>query len=89
MYGVCYEVSCCAGRRLIWSWERIKGGKVITRHPMRQEELEQTLSRWTPEQVSHALAELKASKRVQVVECYDIRFWGAAASHYANKSHAL
>lgn len=61
---------------------------IITRHPMRQAELEQTLSRWTPEQVSQALAELEASKRAQVVERYGVRFWSAAASHYANKSHA-
>jgi wyosine [tRNA(Phe)-imidazoG37] synthetase (radical SAM superfamily) len=55
---------------------------IITRHPMRQEELERSLERWSPGQVSQALAELTASGRAQVVERYGVRFWSAASSHY-------
>jgi wyosine [tRNA(Phe)-imidazoG37] synthetase (radical SAM superfamily) len=59
---------------------------IITRHPMRQAELERALSRWTPGQVSQALAELDASGQAQVVERYGVRFWSAASSRYANVS---
>ena len=34
---------------------------IITRHPMRQEELERALGHWTPGQVQEALSELEAS----------------------------
>ena len=59
---------------------------IITRHPMRQEELEQALSRWTPGQVSRALDELEASGQAQVIARYGVRFWSAASSHYADES---
>lgn len=55
---------------------------VITRHPMRQEELERTLARWKPGGVEQTLAELEASGQVQVVERYGVRFWSAAPSYY-------
>jgi wyosine [tRNA(Phe)-imidazoG37] synthetase (radical SAM superfamily) len=59
---------------------------IITRHPMRQVELEHTLSHWTPGQVSEALTELETSGQAQVVERYGVRFWSAASSRYANES---
>jgi wyosine [tRNA(Phe)-imidazoG37] synthetase (radical SAM superfamily) len=62
---------------------------IITRHPMRQEELERTLAYHTPGKVREALAELEASGGAQVVERYGVRFWSAAPSHYADKSHSL
>jgi len=55
---------------------------IITRHPMRQEELMQALARWTPRQVDEALKALEASGRAQVVERYGSRFWSAVGSHY-------
>lgn len=55
---------------------------IITRHPMHQDELERTLNRWSPEQVSESLEELKTSGRVQMVERYGVRFWSAASAHY-------
>ncbi len=55
---------------------------IITRHPMRQEELEQTLAHWTPGQVNQALAVLEVGEKVQVVERYGTRFWSAAPSYY-------
>jgi hypothetical protein len=55
---------------------------IITRHPMRQEELKRTLERWSPGQVDQALADLVASGQAQVVERYGVRFWSAAPSHY-------
>lgn len=61
---------------------------IITRHPMRQEELERTLDRWSPGQVNQALAELAVSGRAQVVERYGVRFWSAAPARYPDEAHS-
>lgn len=61
---------------------------VITRHPMREEELIRTLDRWTPDQVAEALAELDASGRVKVVVRYDQRFWSSVGARYADEAHS-
>jgi wyosine [tRNA(Phe)-imidazoG37] synthetase (radical SAM superfamily) len=55
---------------------------IITRHPMRQSELEQTLQAWGREEISEALEKLRTSGRVQIVERYGIQFWSAATSYY-------
>ena len=55
---------------------------IITRHPMRQEELAQALARWTPGQVDEAIKALETSGRAQVVERHGSRFWSAVGSHY-------
>lgn len=62
---------------------------IITRHPMRQEELERALSRWSPGNVRKVLADLEASRRAQIVERYGIRFWSAAPSHYPDEVQSL
>jgi wyosine [tRNA(Phe)-imidazoG37] synthetase (radical SAM superfamily) len=62
---------------------------IITRHPMRQEELERALSRWSPGNVRKVLADLEASRRAQVVERYGVRFWSAAPSHYPDEARSL
>jgi wyosine [tRNA(Phe)-imidazoG37] synthetase (radical SAM superfamily) len=61
---------------------------IITRHPMRQEELERTLERAAPGQASDILAELEQSGRAQVVERYGVRFWSAAPSHYPTEAQS-
>ncbi len=55
---------------------------VITRHPMRQDQLEQTLARWAPSQVQEALDQLLASGRAQQVERLGVTFWSAAPSRF-------
>jgi wyosine [tRNA(Phe)-imidazoG37] synthetase (radical SAM superfamily) len=62
---------------------------IITRHPMRQQELERALERWSPGQVSQVLANLEASGRAQVVERYGERFWSAAIGRYSDRPHGL
>ncbi len=62
---------------------------IITRHPMRQEELEQALAQWAPEQIADVLIELGASGRAQVVERFGVRFWSAAPAHYPDEAHSL
>lgn len=58
---------------------------IITRHPMREEELIHTLARWTPGDVSAALDALANSGKAQIVERYGVRFWSAAPSHYSGR----
>jgi wyosine [tRNA(Phe)-imidazoG37] synthetase (radical SAM superfamily) len=61
---------------------------IITRHPMRQEELEKTLAKWTPGQVDQALAELETSGRAQLVERNGIRYWSAEPSFYPEETRS-
>jgi len=56
---------------------------VITRHPMREEELLATLDRWAPKSVADALEAVAASGRAQAVMRYGHRFWAAAEARYA------
>ncbi|MEW5869758.1 MAG: radical SAM protein [Chloroflexota bacterium] len=59
--------------------------RIISRHPMRQEELERSLNGWSPGQVSQALADLEASEQALVVERYGVRFWTAPVAYYPDK----
>ncbi|MBN1451573.1 MAG: radical SAM protein [Anaerolineales bacterium] len=61
---------------------------IITRHPMRQEELERTLEQAAPGQGDDVLAELEKSGRAQVVKRYGVRFWSAAPSHYPTEAQS-
>ena len=61
---------------------------IITRHPMSQQDLVQTLARWTPGRVQEALDELEASGRAQVVARYGVRFWSAAPSYYPGETES-
>ena len=62
---------------------------IITRHPMPQQELEQALERWSPEQAKQALADLVASGRAQVVRRYGVRFWCPGPAHYPKDAQSL
>ncbi len=55
---------------------------IITRHPMRQEELESTLASFSPGHVKEALGKLVASGRAQVVERLGVSFWSAAPAYF-------
>jgi wyosine [tRNA(Phe)-imidazoG37] synthetase (radical SAM superfamily) len=59
---------------------------IITRHPMREDELARALERWTPGQVEEALQTLANSGQAQVVERHGIRFWSAAGARYPQRS---
>jgi wyosine [tRNA(Phe)-imidazoG37] synthetase (radical SAM superfamily) len=61
---------------------------IIDRHPMRQEELESTLDRWSPDTVARALQDLAESGRVQVVQRLGARFWCAEPGHYPGDAHS-
>ena len=55
---------------------------IITRHPMSEGELKESLQRWPTEEVLAVLADLESSGRAQMVERYGSRFWSAAPSIY-------
>jgi wyosine [tRNA(Phe)-imidazoG37] synthetase (radical SAM superfamily) len=55
---------------------------LITRHPLREEELVSALHRWAPGSVSEVLSELAATGRAQQVTRYGERFWTAGAAKY-------
>ncbi len=55
---------------------------IITRHPMREDELIETLKHFSPGAVTTTLMELEKSGKAQVVERYGIRFWSASLAYY-------
>ncbi|MBU2610907.1 MAG: radical SAM protein [Chloroflexi bacterium] len=58
---------------------------IITRHPMREDELRRTLEKWTPGQVDTALEQLSSSGRAQVVERHGARFWSTAGARFESR----
>ncbi len=56
--------------------------RIVTRHPMSQEELERALARWSPGSVREALTELEADGRVQVIGRLGSRFWSTTSADY-------
>ncbi len=61
---------------------------IITRHPMREDELVRALERWMPGTVEAALQQLAASGQAQMVERYGVRFWSAAPSDYPDPARS-
>jgi wyosine [tRNA(Phe)-imidazoG37] synthetase (radical SAM superfamily) len=61
---------------------------IITRHPMREDQLMQTLSRWSADKVSQVLVDLVNDRRAQSIERYGIRFWCAKKSFYPDDAHS-
>jgi wyosine [tRNA(Phe)-imidazoG37] synthetase (radical SAM superfamily) len=61
---------------------------IITRHPMREEELVRALGHWSSEKVEDALTSLKASGKAQIVDRLGVRFWSAAPSVYPDEEHS-
>lgn len=55
---------------------------IITRHPMSEKDLLETLEHWSPGQVHETLARLESGGRAQVVHRYGLRFWSAAPAYY-------
>jgi wyosine [tRNA(Phe)-imidazoG37] synthetase (radical SAM superfamily) len=59
--------------------------EIVSRHPMREEEIRRMLRRWPARDVDRALAEVEATGRVQVVERFGARFLAAAGSRYSRR----
>jgi wyosine [tRNA(Phe)-imidazoG37] synthetase (radical SAM superfamily) len=57
---------------------------IITRHPMREDDLFTALQRWPDEDVRQILQNLSESGLAQPVTRYGVRFWAASGTKYAN-----
>lgn len=55
---------------------------IITRHPMREGELIETLKHVSPGEVNSTLRLLEESGKAQVVERYGVHFWSASPAYY-------
>ena len=55
---------------------------IITRHPMRHDELVASLGHWDPERVESVLDALQASGRAKVVARLGTYFWSASPAAY-------
>ena len=55
---------------------------IITRHPMKESELIETLSHLSAEDVFETLKALEASGKAQIVKRYGVRFWSALPAYY-------
>lgn len=55
---------------------------IITRHPMREDELVETLGHFSTQEVTATLLALGSSGRAQVIERLGVRFWSASPAFY-------
>jgi wyosine [tRNA(Phe)-imidazoG37] synthetase (radical SAM superfamily) len=55
---------------------------IITRHPMSESQLIETLQQWSPGDIAATMLELERSGRAQIVERLGIRYWSASLSIY-------
>lgn len=60
---------------------------IITRHPMRDNELIRTLERWSSSELRDVLENLMDSGQVQIVTRYGVRFWCASTSIFPDTIH--
>jgi len=61
---------------------------VVSRHPMREDEIRDALDRWPAEQIEEALTQLESSGKIQVVERFGARFWTSASSRYPGEEQS-
>lgn len=61
---------------------------IITRHPMRQEQIERSFTQLAPQQVQQALVDLEASGRAQMIDRFGVQFWCASPGHYPSESQS-
>ena len=55
---------------------------IITRHPMQEDELIETLKHFSLGEVTVTLTELEKSGKAKVVERYGTRFWSASPAYF-------
>jgi wyosine [tRNA(Phe)-imidazoG37] synthetase (radical SAM superfamily) len=59
---------------------------IISRHPMREDQLMEALRNYSSQEVSNTLKNLSDSGKTQVVERYGIRFWCALPAYYPDST---
>jgi wyosine [tRNA(Phe)-imidazoG37] synthetase (radical SAM superfamily) len=55
---------------------------IITRHPMREQDLIHTLANWSPQELRRGLDELLISGKAQIIQRYGCQFYSAASARY-------
>ncbi len=60
---------------------------IITRHPMKETELIESLTAWSPSNVRETLESLAESGKAQIVVREGVRFWSAAEAYYDSGNH--
>ncbi|HRJ57906.1 MAG TPA: radical SAM protein [Anaerolineales bacterium] len=55
---------------------------IITRHPMREDDLIKTLDLWTSDELGATLEDLKQCGKAQVIERHGHRYWSAVSARY-------
>ena len=58
---------------------------VVSRHPMQEIEIVQTLAHWAPGQVHDALTNLAFQAKIKVIERYGKRFWCSTATLFPDQ----
>ena len=58
---------------------------IITRHPMREDQLVEVLIGWDRKEVHKTLSTLASEGRIQSIERYGVRFWSMRQAYYAEK----
>ena len=61
---------------------------VLSRHPMREDELLQTLEKWAPEEVKQTLEQLEEGGRAQTIQRYGVRFWGGPEANFPDSAQS-
>ncbi len=59
---------------------------IVTRHPMREDELIDALNLWSPGEVTTTLDLLEKSGKAQVIERLGTRFWSASPAYYPHQN---
>lgn len=59
---------------------------IITRHPMREDELIETIEKFLPGVVTEILAELEKSGKAQVIERLGVRYWSASHAYFPHRN---
>jgi wyosine [tRNA(Phe)-imidazoG37] synthetase (radical SAM superfamily) len=60
---------------------------IITRHPMKESEINQALSKWPLNDIRATLHQLVESGKAQLVNRGGVLFWSASDAYYANGKH--
>jgi wyosine [tRNA(Phe)-imidazoG37] synthetase (radical SAM superfamily) len=61
---------------------------ILTRHPMRESELAETLSRWSPGAVQATLRDLESGGRARRIERLGVVFWTAGSTRFPTASRS-
>lgn len=62
---------------------------IISRHPMREDQLIEALNQWAPDQVENVLFDLESSGRAQLVKRFGSCYWSAHQSYYPDETHSM